>query len=81
MQSDLDELTRVVGTMPRDLVREVLAFARFLERKHSRAEDPADWEDDYGARFGATFDPLGSGHPNDAWDADDSQVSGTKDAA
>jgi hypothetical protein len=52
MQTDLDELTRVVGTMPRDLVREVLAFARYLERKHARTDDPTDWEDDYAARYG-----------------------------
>ena len=54
MQSDLEELTRVVGTMPRDLVREVLAFARHLERKHARTDDPTDWEDDYAARYGLT---------------------------
>jgi hypothetical protein len=54
MQTDLDELTRVVGTMPRDLVREVLAFARYLERKHARTDDPTDWEDDYAARYGLT---------------------------
>ena len=54
MQTDLDELTRVVGMMPRDLVREVLAFARYLERKHARDDDPTDWEDDYAARYGLT---------------------------
>ena len=54
MQSDLDELTRVVGTMPRDLVREVLAFARHLERKHARTDDLMDMEDDYAARYGLT---------------------------
>jgi hypothetical protein len=52
MQTDLDELTRVVGTMPRDLVREVLAFARYLERKRARTDDPTDWEDDDAARYG-----------------------------
>ena len=52
MQTDLDELTRVVGTMPRDLVREVLAFARYLERKHTRTDDLMDMEDDYAARYG-----------------------------
>jgi hypothetical protein len=54
MQTELDELTRVVGTMPRDLVREVLAFARFLERKHARSNDPTDWEDDYATGYGLT---------------------------
>ena len=67
MQSDLDELTRVVGTMPRELVREVLAFARFLERKHARADDPTDWEDDYGQQFGTGFDTFPAA---DEWDAD-----------
>ena len=62
MQSDLDELTRVVGTMPRDLVREVLAFARFLARKQARADDPGDLEDD-DARFGAGVDSISQ------WDA------------
>ena len=78
MQSDLDELTRVVGTMPRELVREVLAFARFLERKHARADDPSDWEDDYGPRFGAGFDLL---HPADPWDADRPRGPGARDVA
>lgn len=54
MQTELDELTRVVGTMPRDMVREVLAFARYLERKHARTDDPMDWEDDYAAGYGLT---------------------------
>ena len=54
MQSDLEELTRVVGTMPRDLVREVLAFARHLERKHARTDDPTDWEEDYASGYGLT---------------------------
>ena len=54
MQSDLDELTRVVGTMPRDMVREVLAFARHLERKHARTDDPTDWEEDYASGYGLT---------------------------
>jgi hypothetical protein len=81
MQSDLDELTRVVGTMPRELVREVLAFARFLERKHARAEDPTDWEDDYGQRFGPTGDPLGSFGPIDRWDPDSARDTGARDVA
>jgi hypothetical protein len=47
MSRDLDELTRVVGTMPRDMVREVLNFAMFLQRTHARRmQDPTDWEDD-----------------------------------
>ena len=54
MQTELDELTRVVGTMPRDLVREVLAFTRYLERKHARTDDPTDWEEDYASRYGLT---------------------------
>jgi hypothetical protein len=54
MQAELDELTRVVGTMPRDLVREVLAFARHLERKHARTDDPTELDDDYAARYGLT---------------------------
>jgi hypothetical protein len=54
MQTELDELTRVVGTMPRDLVREVLAFARHLERKHARTDDLTDMEEDYASRYGLT---------------------------
>jgi len=44
MTTEVDELTRMVGTMPPELAREVLNFARFLQRKHS--EGNQDWEDD-----------------------------------
>jgi hypothetical protein len=64
MQTELDELTRVVGTMPRDLVREVLAFARYLERKHARTDDPAELEDDYAARYGLTGTYADAPHLN-----------------
>ena len=68
MTSDLDELTRVVGTMPREMAREVLNFARYLQRKHAEAADPAqDWEDDFGSRYGEEL--IGGYHP---WDAVDS---------
>jgi hypothetical protein len=78
MQSDLDELSRVVGTMPRELVREVLVFARFLERKHARAEDPTDWEDEYPHRFGSGFDLPSAA---DLWDADPPGGPGARDVA
>ena len=75
MSSDLDELIRVVGTMPREMAREVLNFARHLQTKHGpSADDPADW-DDFGSPFGA--DPaFGSYHP---WDT--AEVPGVKDVA
>jgi hypothetical protein len=76
MTSDLDELTRVVGTMPREMAREVLNFARYLHRKHAEAADPAhDWEDDFGSRYGA--EAGFSYHP---WDAIDSPA-GARDVA
>lgn len=67
MTRELDELTRVVGTMPREMAREVLNFARYLQRKHARsADETADWDDDFGAR---TADAAFTGyHP---WDAAD----------
>jgi len=65
MTSDLDELTRVVGTMPREMAREVLNFARHLQTKHGPT---ADDEDDYGPRLLA--DPgFASYHPWDTADA------------
>jgi hypothetical protein len=77
MQSDLDELSRVVGTMPREMAREVLNFARYLLRKQAQAADAvADWEDDFGSRYGAEVG-FGSYHP---WDAADAPT-GAKDVA
>jgi hypothetical protein len=68
MASDLDELTRVVGTMPHEMAREVLAFARHLQRKHAKAGDgTADWDDD-DSRFGADAE-FAAYHPWDAADA------------
>jgi len=68
MTSDLDELVRVVRGMPREMAREVLNFARYLQRKQTQAEDAAhDWEDDYGSRYGA--DGLDGYHPWDTADA------------
>ena len=53
MTSDLDELTRVVGTMPREMAREVLNFARYLQRKLDHPTDTApDWDEDFGSRYG-----------------------------
>jgi len=77
MTSDLDELTRLVGTMPREMAREVLNFARYLHRKHAEAADPAhDWEEDFGSRYG-TDNGFGAYHP---WDAIDSPA-GARDVA
>ena len=71
MTSDLDELTRVVGTMPREMAREVLNFARHLQRQHARAtHESADWEDDFGSRYHPEAGFTGY-HP---WDAADSPV-------
>jgi hypothetical protein len=76
MQSDLAELIRVVGTMPREMAREVLNFARYLQRKHAQAGDAApDWEDDFGSRYGAGG--FAAYHP---WDAADAPA-GAKDVA
>lgn len=75
MSRELAELTRVVGTMPREMAREVLNFARFLERKHAQAGDnAADWEDDFNSRNG---DEAFAYHP---WDAVDSPA-GARDVA
>jgi hypothetical protein len=76
MTRELDELTRVVGTMPREMAREVLNFARYLQRKHAQAADPAhDLEDDFGSRYGVEADF--NYHP---WDAVDSPA-GARDVA
>ena len=76
MKSELDELTRVVGTMPREMAREVLNFARYVQRKHAQAGDPAaDWDEDFGSRYGdRRFDGY---HP---WDAADAPA-GARDVA
>ena len=67
MSSELDELTRVVGTMPREMAREVLNFARFLQRKHGQGDSAPDWEEDLGSRYGDGG--IGGYHPWDAADA------------
>jgi len=75
MTSDLDELTKVVGMMPREMAREVLNFARYLQRKHEQAGDAtADWEDDFGSRYGE------SGFEYHPWDAVDAPA-GARDVA
>ncbi len=77
MKNELDELTRVVGMMPREMAREVLNFARYLQRKQSQMGETAqDWEDDFGPRYSAE-DTFGSYHP---WDAVDAPA-GTRDVA
>jgi hypothetical protein len=69
MTSDLDELTRVVGTMPHEMAREVLNFARYLQRKHAQgADESADWEEEFGSRY-EPDGPFSGYHP---WDAADS---------
>ena len=52
MRGELDELTRLVGTMPREMAREVLNFARYLQRKHGQGDATADWEEDLDSRYG-----------------------------
>ena len=77
MTRDLDELNRLVGTMPREMAREVLNFARHLQRKLARAaEETAEWDDD--SRFGAD-DGFDAYHPMDRWDA--VAPAGVKDVA
>ena len=77
MTSDLDELMRVVGTMPREMAREVLNFARHLQRAQARAGDEsADWADDLGSRYVTDDGLVGGYHP---WDAADPP--GVKDVA
>jgi len=68
MASDLDELTRVVGTMPREMAREVLAFARHLQRKHGKAGDGTADLDDDDSRFDADAE-FAAYHPWDAIEA------------
>jgi hypothetical protein len=69
MTSDIDELTRVVGTMPQEMAREVLNFAKYLQRQHARpTSDAADWEEEFDSRYGADAGISGY-HP---WDAADS---------
>jgi hypothetical protein len=76
MTSDLDELSRVVGTMPREMAREVLNFARYLQRKQAQTGDATpDWEDDFGSRYGDGG--FGNYHP---WDAADAPA-GARDVA
>jgi hypothetical protein len=75
MSSELDELTRVVGTMPREMAREVLNFARYLQRKHGEGDGTPDWDEDRGSRYGdGGFDGY---HP---WDAADAPA-GARDVA
>lgn len=72
MPPEFQELDRVVRTLPRDMAREVLNFARYLQRKHGQeATDVMDLDDDFGSRFGVTdtLDLL------DRWDAIDSPAS------
>jgi hypothetical protein len=77
MTSDLDELTRVVGTMPREMAREVLNFAKHLQRQQARATHEAgEWEDDYDSRF----DPEAGFTAYHPWDAADSPA-GAKEVA
>jgi hypothetical protein len=72
MPPELEEINRLVGTMPRDMAREVLNFARYLQRKHEQGTDsPTDWDDD-GSRYG--FGPV---HPMERWDLHDSPAAGT----
>jgi hypothetical protein len=75
MNGDLDELIRVVGTMPREMAREVLNFARHLQRTQARADDSAEWDEEFGSRFGAEAG-FGSYHP---WDT--AEGPGVKDVA
>lgn len=73
MPPEQEEIARVVAALPRDMAREVLNFARFLQRKHAAGEDP---EEDAGSRYGVT-DPLDL---MDRWDAIDSPA-GARDVA
>ena len=75
MKSELDELTRLVGTMPREMAREVLNFARYLQRKQAQGDATPDWEDEYGSRYGDTG--FSGYHP---WDAADAPA-GARDVA
>ena len=67
MTNDLDELTRLVGTMPREMAREVLNFARYLKRRHGQGDPALDWEEELDTRYvDRGFDII---HPWDAIDA------------
>jgi len=54
MTNDQQELNRLLGEMPPEMVREVLNFAMFLQRKAAQGETEID--DDGDSRFGATGD-------------------------
>ena len=75
MRSELAELMAVVEQMPPEMAREVLKYARFLQRKQSQAAtaEPVDDDSHYGAS-GEGFDLL------DRWDAIESPM-GKRDVA
>jgi hypothetical protein len=73
MTSDLRELIAVVEQMPPEMVREVLKYALFLQRKQSQAAEPDDGDSHYGTS-GEGFDLL------DRWDAIESPM-GKRDVA
>ena len=75
MSSELDELTRMVGTMPREMAREVLNFARYLQRKQAQGDATPDWEEDLESRYGEAG--FAGYHP---WDAADAPA-GARDVA
>jgi hypothetical protein len=77
MTNDLDELNWVVGTMPREMAREVLNFAKYLQRKLAEGmQEGPDMEDDFGSRYDVDVGFSGY-HP---WDAADAPA-GAKDVA
>lgn len=44
MTTELDELHALVSAMPREMVREVLSFARHLDKKAVSEDDGEDWD-------------------------------------
>jgi hypothetical protein len=76
MTREIDELIRVVSTMPPEMAREVLNFALFLQRKQTEAAQ-SDHDESGDSRYGASGE--GSDFLN-RWDAVESPM-GQRDVA
>ena len=69
MTNDQQELNRLLVEMPPEMIREVLNFAVFLQRKHAQGETEID--DDNDSRYGTAGDGFDL---MNRWDAVESPV-------
>ncbi len=76
MTREIDELIRVVSTMPPEMAREILNFALFLQRKQTEAAR-SDHDESGDSHYGASGE--GSDFLN-RWDAVESPM-GQRDVA